>query len=131
MTINWDAEKMTAGVGEIDEQHKEWIRRFNEFDDAVTSQRGVEAIQDAVDFFAQYTHTHFAFEEACMQKYNCPAQSENFMAHAEFQENLSQIDSWVKDGEASLIEVFELKTVLEEWLVNHICTIDVQLRKVV
>jgi len=66
-----------------------------------------------------------------MQKYNCPAQSENFMAHAEFQENLSQIDSWVKEGEASLIEVFELKTVLEEWLVNHICTIDVQLRKVV
>ena len=39
MTINWDAEKMTTGIGEIDEQHKEWIRRFNEFDDAVTSQR--------------------------------------------------------------------------------------------
>jgi hemerythrin len=130
MTINWEPEKMTAGIGEIDEQHKEWIHRFNEFDDAVTGHRGVDAIQDALDFFMQYTNTHFAFEEACMEKYNCPAQSENYMAHAEFQEKLSQIESWVEDGEASLIEVFELKSVLEEWLVNHICTIDVQLRTV-
>jgi hemerythrin len=131
MTINWNYEKMTTGIAEIDEQHKEWIRRFNEFDAAVISHKGAAALQSTLTFLAQYTHMHFSFEEACMQRYDCPVQSENFTAHAEFLGNLSEIESWVRDGETSAIEVFELRTVMEEWLIDHICTIDVQLRKVV
>jgi hemerythrin len=131
MTINWDYEKMTTGLDEIDGQHKEWIRRFNEFDDAVSGHKGAAVLQSTLTFLAQYTDTHFAFEEACMQQYNCAAQMENLAAHAEFLGNLSEIEGWVKEGETSALEVFELRTVLEEWLIAHICTIDVQLRDVV
>ena len=37
MAIKWNDEKMATGLPEIDSQHKEWIRRFNEFDDAVVN----------------------------------------------------------------------------------------------
>jgi hemerythrin len=131
MTIEWNYEKMTTGLLEIDNQHKEWIRRFNEFDNAVINQKGPDALQSTLSFLAQYTETHFALEEARMKQYNCPAQAMNLAAHNVFRGKLAEIVAWVKRGEVSTVEVLELKVALEEWLVNHICTIDVQLRGVV
>ncbi len=131
MSIAWDYEKMTTNVPEIDKQHKEWIRRFNEFYNAVIDQKGPEALQSTLDFLAQYTETHFALEEATMKQYHCPAGAANLAAHNEFRGKLAEIMAWVKRGEASTVEVLELEMTLEDWLVNHICTIDVQLRGVV
>jgi hemerythrin len=131
MTIKWVYKKMTTGLSEIDEQHKEWIRRFNEFDNAVINRKGQDAIQSAISFFAQYTETHFAREEACMTQYHCPAQAANRAAHDEFRAKLSEIKGWVEQEGATMVEVMALEQALEEWLVNHICAIDVQLRDVV
>jgi len=38
---------------------------------------------------------------------------------------------WVEQEGATMVEVMALEQALEEWLVNHICAIDVQLRDVV
>jgi hemerythrin len=131
MTIKWDYEKMTTGLPEINEQHKEWIRRFNEFDNAVVNRKGQDVLQSAIRFFAQYTETHFAREEACMTQYHCPAEAANRVAHDGFRAKLSEIKDWVEQEGATMVEVMALELALEEWLVNHICTIDVQLRDVV
>ena len=131
MTIKWDYEKMTTGLSEIDEQHKEWILRFNEFDNAVINRKGQDALKSAISFFVQYTETHFSREEACMAQYHCPAQALNRAAHDGFRAKLSEINDWVEKEGATMVEAMALELALEEWLVNHICTIDVQLRKVV
>lgn len=131
MSIEWDYEKMTTHVPEIDKQHKEWIRQFNAFDDAVINQKGPDALQSTLSFLAQYADTHFALEEAIMKQYHCPAGAANLAAHNEFRMKLAEIMAWVKRGEVTTVEVLELKMTLGEWLVNHICTIDVQLRGVV
>jgi hemerythrin len=128
MAIIWDEEKMTTGLPEIDAQHKEWMRRFNEFDDAVVSGKGHESILSALDFLKQYTETHFASEEKSMADLNSPAQGENHAAHAEFRGKLAEISSWVKKEGVSSVEVLALKMTLGDWLVNHISTIDVKLR---
>ena len=70
MTIEWNSEKMATGFPEIDAQHKEWIRRVNEFDDAVVNRKGLEAIQNTLDFLAQYSETHFSGEEVLMTQHN-------------------------------------------------------------
>ena len=131
MAIEWNAEKMATGFPEIDAQHKEWIRRINEFDDAVVNRKGQEAIQNTLDFLTQYSETHFASEEAIMAQRNSPVQEANRAAHDEFRGKLAEIRAWVKNEGATSVEVVELRFVLEQWLVNHICTIDVQLRNVV
>jgi hemerythrin len=128
MAIEWNDEKMATGLPEIDAQHKEWIRRFNEFDDAVVSQKGQGAIQSALDFLTQYSEIHFAGEEASMARLNSPALAANRAAHDEFRGKLAEINAWVKREGVTMVEVIALKLMLEEWLVNHICTIDVQLR---
>jgi hemerythrin-like metal-binding protein len=128
MTIEWNGEKMATGLSDIDAQHKEWIRRFNEFDAAVVSRKGQDAIQSTLDFLAQYTEIHFAGEEASMARLHSPALAANRAAHDEFRGKIAEIKAWVKQEGATPVEVVALKVTLEEWLVNHICTIDVQLR---
>ena len=130
MAIEWNDEKMATGFPEIDAQHKEWIRRINEFDDAVVNRKGQEAIQNTLDFLAQYSETHFAGEEALMAQRNSPVQEPNRAAHDEFRGKLAEIRTWAKNDSATSVEVIALKDALEEWLVNHICTVDVQLRNV-
>ena len=130
MTIEWNDEKMATGFPEIDAQHKEWIRRVNEFDDAVINHKGQEVIQNTLDFLTQYSETHFADEEAIMAQHNSQLQKPNKTAHDEFRGKLAEISSWVKNAGATSVEVVELKIALEQWLVNHICTIDVEMRNI-
>lgn len=128
MTILWDEEKMTTGVPEIDAQHREWIRRFNEFEEAVVNRKGQEAIKATLDFMGRYAETHFADEEGRMAQLNSPALEENRSEHNEFRRKLAEIKSWVEREGATTVEVVALKGTLEDWLVNHICTVDVKLR---
>ena len=129
MTIEWNDEKMATGFPEIDAQHKEWIRRINEFDDAVINHKGQDAIQITLGFLSQYAETHFVSEEALMTQHNSPVRDSNRAAHDQFRGKLAEIRAWVKNEGATSVEIIELQDALEKWLVNHICTIDVQLRK--
>ena len=129
MAIEWNAERMATGLPEVDAQHREWIRRINEFDNAVVNQKGHDAILSALDFLTQYSETHFVSEEASMARLNSPALDANRAAHNEFRRKLAEIKGWVNREGVSTVEVIALQATLEEWLVNHICTIDVQLRE--
>lgn len=131
MPLEWNQEKMTTGLADIDEEHKEWIRRFNDFDNAVANDKGREALQNALRFYIQYTETHFAREEAYMTQYQCPVAAANRAAHQAFRARLAEIEEWVRQEGGTMLEVVSLVLMLEEWMANHICTIDVQLRGVV
>jgi hemerythrin-like metal-binding protein len=131
MAIKWDYDKMTTGVDEIDAEHQEWIRRFNEFDSAINKDEGQTALRSALSFYLDYTASHFAHEETYMARYQCPAAEANRLAHLAFKTHVAETDAWVKQEGASLFEVVTLRLMLEEWMTNHICTIDVQLRDAV
>jgi hemerythrin len=128
MQINWDSRKMATGVPEVDAQHQEWIRRYNEFDEAVSHGKGLEAVRSTLDFFANYAETHFKLEEACMAERHCPAAEANRAAHEQIRNILAGFKSYVNRQGASLIEVAALRMEMQKWLVNHILTIDIQLR---
>jgi hemerythrin-like metal-binding protein len=131
MRIEWDPEKMGTGVPEVDRQHREWIRRYNQFDEAVSAGQGLEAIRTTIDFFANYAETHFKLEEARMDEYNCPAAAANRADHNKMRTILSGLQSYVSKRGASLIEVESLRQRMSDWLINHILTIDIRLRECV
>ncbi len=66
MAIAWNNEKMATGFPEIDAQHKEWIRRINQFNDAVINHTGQEALQNTLDFLTQFSETYIIGDEALM-----------------------------------------------------------------
>ena len=128
MPIEWNEAKLGTGLPDIDEQHREWLRRYNEFDDAVMKGQGLEVIFSTLAFMVQYTKTHFSHEEARMAECGCQAQDANRAAHDQFRTRLDEMLSWLENTRPTAVEVVILKQELEDWLVNHICTIDVQLR---
>lgn len=124
-TITWNPKKMATGVSVVDAQHQEWIRRYNQFDQAISQGKGREAIKSTLDFFIAYTDIHFKYEETLMDERRCPVAKDNHVDHEYMRQMLS---SFAKNEEYSVNDVIGLRLKMKEWLVKHIMTIDVQLR---
>lgn len=124
-TITWNSKTMATGMSVVDAQHQEWIRRYNQFDEAINQGKGPEAIKNTLDFFIAYTNIHFKFEEALMDERHCSAATDN---HADHEYMRQMLADFVKNREYSINEVIGLKLKMKEWLVKHILTIDIQLR---
>jgi hemerythrin-like metal-binding protein len=122
---------MTSGFPEIDAQHKEWITRFNAFNQAVVQHKGAEAFSDALMFFIRYTETHFRTEETLMKVYHCSGEGLNKQEHDKFQKRVQEITYQTWPLGATEEDVLNLKAELGEWLVSHICKVDIKLREVV
>ena len=128
MTIVWDEAKLGTSQPDIDEQHKEWIRYFNDFDSAVANGEEPGIIFNMLSFLVKYTESHFTHEEKRMEACACPALEENRAAHLEFNTRLNEMLSWLEHTRPTAVEMFVLKKDMEAWLTNHISKIDIQLR---
>lgn len=122
---------MTTGVAEIDAQHQELIRRFNDFHDAVVHAKGKDVVARTLTFLGEYTVTHFAREEACMTAHRCPAAAANKSAHDKVRADLARIKARIAKDGINSINVVQLELILGNWIRNHIATIDVKLRECV
>ena len=126
--ITWDPKTMSTGVPIVDAQHQEWIRRYNEFDKAISQGKGLEAVQSTLDFFIAYADVHFKLEEAIMDERHCPAAAANRAAHEHMQNILSGFEKYAKKHGYSINEIVNLRLRMGEWLITHILTVDTQLR---
>jgi hemerythrin len=123
--IDWNPKTMATGMSVVDAQHQEWLRRYNNFDEAISQGRGPESIKSTLDFFIAYTDIHFKFEEELMEKRRCAAASAN---HADHEQMRQMLSGFSKNQAYSVNEIIGLKLRMKEWLLKHILTIDIQLR---
>lgn len=91
MAIIGNEQRMATGVQEVDEQHKELIRHFNEFHEAMTNGKVQSTAISLLSFLAEYTETHFTCEEACMNRYKCPAAATNLAAHNSLRKQIAEL----------------------------------------
>jgi hemerythrin-like metal-binding protein len=126
--IIWDPHKMATGVPAVDAQHQEWINRFNQFDDAINQGKGTEVVQSTLKFFMAYVDIHFELEESVMDECQCPAAKSNRAGHEHMRNILRGFNAYVSKYGYSVCEIYGLRHQMEEWLIKHILTIDVQLR---
>lgn len=131
MAITWNQERMTTGVPEIDREHQELIRRFNEFHEAMTKGRGRDAAAKLLAFIVEYTENHFAHEEKCMRERRCPTAAANLAAHNALRREIADLKPKLKEGGLSLVDLIKIERTLGDWLQSHICAIDVKLRDTV
>ena len=129
--IEWDERLMTTGIPEIDVQHKKWISKFNEFENAINRQKGEEACSNALLFFIRYADTHFRFEEDLMEHYHCSARYLNKEEHEKFRTRIQELTYMAWPLGATPEDVLRLEEELVNWLKDHICNVDVKLRECV
>ena len=114
---------------EIDDQHRRLFDMLNQLEAQRLRKEPAGKMMEIVKGLARYAQEHFSREENCIEKCACAVGSVNKLAHQRF----------IRLVENSLREFCStppppaffdgIHREMEDWIRNHICKIDVQLRK--
>jgi hemerythrin len=106
---------------EIDDQHQTLFRIINDLWQGVVAKETVDAISDVLRRLEHYTIIHFTAEEALMRSMAYPKLDEHKRAHRLFIDQIGSARRKWAEGEPIGLEILHF---LNNWLVDHIMTID-------
>ncbi len=126
--IKWD-DAYAIGEPSIDEQHKKLFQYFHDLESAL-KQRDIDKAMflHVLDYLEDYAKMHFGNEETCMHRFHCPIAQTNQTAHRRFIESYGYFRKLLEKEAVSQQLFNALLTWGEEWLIDHICKIDSQLK---
>lgn len=125
MPLYWK-DSLATGVRQIDLQHQELIELINELEDAQRAGRQVEALGEVLPRLNAYVLFHFGTEESLMPTDNAHAEAHR-RQHDEFTDRVAALRAR-SPGE---IDLAELITFLQHWLVEHIMKTDRELGRLI
>ena len=126
--FKWEAE-YAIGHPVIDAQHQEIIHIMNDLHEAIQNSAigdVVEVrIEEIFDRLAAYVETHFACEEALMEKSGYPTKDllEHRRTHDHLLTETQRIAMSYASGDHQALEEL-LPFLFGDWLINHICGVD-------
>ena len=112
----------------VDDQHKRLFEIVNTLETAVRNKTAEALIQQTLQDLGDYVKTHFVDEERIMELVRCPTCAGNKKAHGEFLLVYQKFQQKFNSEGYSDALADELLKVAQEWLVKHICGIDISLR---
>jgi hemerythrin len=129
--LKW-TEQFETGSALIDAQHRmliTYINRLEPFTRVTNPTREeLDMFMRVVAFLENYALTHFRDEEACMQRFKCPAYRDNRQAHSEFLDFYRGFIRRLQSDGCRPALVQELYDACVIWIQRHILRLDVQLR---
>jgi len=121
--MQWD-ESLSIGVALIDNQHKEWVQRFNEVAAAIQSGEAPNRVMETLDFLFEYTQFHFEAEERCMADTKYPELDDHKQRHEELRKTLKNLEQDFDEEGVAPTLAHAIDTLLSKWLVQHIREVD-------
>jgi hemerythrin len=121
--LEWE-EKYSVGVEEIDTQHKKMFEIINELIDTATNIPSEESLSPIINALLEYRTYHFATEEKYFKEFNYDGAEKHIAEHIMFGKKVEAVAAKNKDDVIAL--TFDLLDFLEDWLVNHILSVDQQ-----
>ena len=120
--MEWN-DKVSVGIEEIDEQHKQLLDLINRLYDAMISgEQKLQVAKDVLNELMQYTVVHFAVEESLFRIFDYPDYEAHCAHHHELRAQVIDINRKVQSGEKMVTP--ELLVFLRKWLTNHIMVED-------
>lgn len=120
-TLNWK-EEYSVNVKEIDEQHKLLFKLINELIEAIRSVPSRQKIEEIIGGIVHYKTEHFATEEKYFEMFKYDKAEEHIAAHKQFSVKVEEIQDKFKDDTTAF--AFALVDFLEDWLIDHLLTMD-------
>jgi hemerythrin len=118
----------SIGIEGIDRQHRMPFTLGKDLQTALDDGRAAQVFSMLLHTLERYVRDHFGFEEQCMALYNCPVAQQNRDAHTAFAAHLAAFQQHYAARGFNHVEACTLMAIIDEWLTDHICRIDVQLR---
>lgn len=126
MSLYWN-DSLAVGHPLIDGQHREIFTRFHAFMEGCDQKRGAAELRELFTFLESYTASHFAAEEALMERLAYPHLADHRTQHRKFIATFAELQQELaKSGPTVLVLVRTSKTMVY-WLTEHIRNTDHQL----
>lgn len=114
------------GVSEIDDEHKKLFELITSIDTAIKSNDNpVANAMMLINELKQYAVSHFAHEEAYMERINDPELTRQKKEHAAFIEKVNSYSYTDVTDESAKAIILELLEFLSKWLMGHILGSDI------
>lgn len=116
--MTW-TEKLSVGVGVLDEDHKRLVRMVNDLYDGLQAGHGRDMLGRILDELVTYTKVHFAREEKLFGETAYPAAAQHKQEHDALAGRVIDVQKKYAAG-ANAILTIDVLQFLKNWLVNHI-----------
>jgi hemerythrin-like metal-binding protein len=120
--VKWSND-FSVGIKAIDSQHKHFIGLMNKLFEAIQIDQK-DSVAKIIDELAAYADKHFTTEEAFFKQINYPLTKEHMAAHAEIRAAVAKFVEYKNEDPFKV--GYKLLDLLENWLFNHIATMDVK-----
>jgi hemerythrin len=115
--VEWNVNYSVQNA-EMDRQHQKLFDLINKLHEAMGQGKGKETLPVVFDSLVKYTQSHFAAEEALLQKYNYPELATQKRQHADLIKQVSDLQKQFLAGDfSSSVKTSEF---LKKWLIEHI-----------
>ncbi len=122
MSINWNP-SYSVGVESIDKQHQQFFTIINSLYETIASGNLQKDVLNTVfTQLSDYAKFHFQNEEIIFEKIGYPDSKSHILEHQTFVRRISEIRRDFENDDIKL--TFELTNYMEDWLVNHINSVD-------
>lgn len=132
MPIQWD-QQYEVGEPRVDSQHRNLFDYVNQLEQIVVQGKqghlDRRELENLFVFLDAYVNTHFAYEELCMTLRGCKVAQKNKEAHNRFMDLWAELNRTYTPQNIPLAALEELHAMLASWLTQHICKIDINLKK--
>jgi hemerythrin len=119
MTLMTWTEKLSVGVGVLDEDHKKLVAMVNELYDAMQAGHGKDKLGRILDGLVQYTKFHFAREEKFFAETGYPASAPHKQQHEALTKQVLEVQKKYAAGATATLSV-DVMQFLKNWLITHI-----------
>jgi hemerythrin len=119
--MEWES-KLTIGIKQFDDHHKELIRIISELRESKNNGENHVYLKNLLFELISYTKYHFTAEERMMEKHNYLNLNEHRQEHHKLTEQVESFLSEYSEGKNHIDDdVFEF---LKKWLFDHILVTD-------
>ncbi len=126
MVIVWN-EDLVTGNEEIDNQHKELFRRFNDFQSACKQGKGLDELTNLLSFLGEYVRFHFALEEQLQIAIEYPDYLKHKEEHDSFIRNFMKLEDQLNTKGITSALLIQTNMTLVNWLTRHFTWTDREL----
>jgi hemerythrin len=126
MVFEWK-QNYSVNVKEIDIQHKEILELMHFIYDSIMSKKSTDILNKALEVLAHHTKAHFLTEEMYFKEFKYEGAAEHIDAHNKLLRDIANFIEKIKqekERERILEIFFDLIDFLENWLVDHLETLD-------
>lgn len=122
--IEW-TESLSLGLERIDNQHKKLLEIANAFLKSIHERSDEAVIRATLRDLREYTVYHFHDEESYMKELQYPGLLEHRRQHEDLKRQVIDLQQTIYRQKG--IDIGEIRTLLKEWLIDHILSEDMKL----